>query len=239
MKLARFLTVLSLAALMLIAAIVPAAAQDVTANYPVNTITVTGTGSAAGAPDVAYLQLGVDTIDPDLKTAFTTTNDNINAVIEALVGAGIDRADIRTVGFNIYQDRQPMGADGTEFSIRYSVSNLLRVTVRDIATVADVINVGIESGANALYGLEFSINDRAALESEARASAMDDAKARAAELAQLAGVELGNIVIVSETTGGGFPQFDLANGRAGGGAAIEPGQLSVNISLNVTFQISR
>jgi uncharacterized protein YggE len=71
---------------------------------------------------------------------------------------------------------------------------------------------------------------------------MEDAQARAAELAALAGAELGDILIINENYNGGFTAFDVMNmsvGMGGGSAPIEPGQLSVTNTLTVTYRLHR
>src|SRR5690606_27828043 len=96
------------------------------------------------------------------------------------------------------------------------------------------------AGVNQLYGLQFGIDNRDELESSARSSAFDDARARAEELASLAGLTLGSVVRVSEYSGNASP-FDVMNladsgmGRGGGGAVVEPGNLSVSVTIEVTF----
>jgi len=117
----------------------------------------------------------------------------------------------------------------------------VRVTVRDIENVPAVLNAAIDAGATNIYGLNFAIEDSDALASEARAEALDDARQRAGELAGLAEVELGDIISIVEIQGG-FDPFNQTALEArglggGGGAAIEPGQLSVNVQLRVTFRI--
>jgi len=220
--------------------VLPVLAQTPATAGAASTITVTGSGDANGAPDVANLTLGVEVIDSDIKVAFAGANDQIAVVIQALVSAGVDEKDIRTSGLNIYQEQQPMGPDAAAMQSRYHVSNQVLVTVRDITKVADVINAAVAAGANNLYGLDFSINDHAALETTAREEAFKDAQARAGELAKLAGVELGEVQAIIEISGGGFyPPMAREGAMGGGGAAIQPGQLSVNVQLQVTFAINR
>jgi uncharacterized protein YggE len=224
---------------------VPAMAQEDPTNpnpAPVvpGTITVTGMGEASGAPDVANLTLGVQIVDADIKAAFAGANAQIEQVIDAIVAVGVAESDIRTSGLNIYQEQQPMGPEsGATTASRYYVSNQVLVTVRDITKVADVINAAVEAGANNLYGLDFSIDDHAALETTAREDAFADAQERATALATLAGVTLGEVQSITEMNNGGFfpPTADRAMG--GGGAAIQPGQLQVNVQLQVTFGINR
>ena len=223
--------------------------------YPVDTITVTGTGSAAGTPDTATVEIGVETRNPDVSLAFDENNATVDAVISTLIEAGIAQEDIRTVSLGVYMERFPMGMGmpvpelygeegATEPEATYVVHNLVRVVVRDISLVGDVISAAVDAGANNVYGLNFGIEDQTELEREARIEAMADAEARAAELAQLAGAELGQILVISESWGGAGP-FDLYNmaemgmGGGGGAASIEPGQLSVMVQVQVTFRINR
>ncbi|MFW5691713.1 MAG: SIMPL domain-containing protein [Chloroflexota bacterium] len=239
-----------LTAVMLAVFALPAAAQEGSSDsYPVNTITVVGSGSASGAPDIATIEIGVETMNPDIAVAFEDTNTTIDQIITTLVDAGIAREDIRTVSLNVYQDRSgvpgPMesGPAGQQQSVNYVVSNQIRVVVRDINNVADVVNTAVSAGATNIYGLNFGIDDTDALESEARSAAIEDARARASELAELAGVTLGDIVIINEAGGGNFGPMDarslpMAEAGFGGGAAIEPGQLSVAVQLQVTFRIN-
>ncbi|MCA9915717.1 MAG: SIMPL domain-containing protein [Anaerolineae bacterium] len=227
---------------LLVLAVMPTMAQQPTTP---NTITVTGIGSASGAPDIANLEIGVETTNADLAVAYDQTNERIDTVINALVEAGVAREDIRTVGLNVYQDRyggpNPQISEDGNPTPMYFVSNNIRVTVRDIANVPTVLNAAIDAGANNIYGLNFGIEDTDALASEARAAALADARQKAQELAGLAEVQLGSIVNIVETSGGFDPYNQFAMESAGlgggGGATVEPGQLSVNVQLQVTFSI--
>ncbi len=230
-----------------------ASAQDGASDYPVDTITVTGNGSASGAPDLARMEVGVETINADISAAFSQTNDTLQAVIDAVVEQGVAREDIRTTGLSVFA-RESFGAPMMEPATsgmaqespqrEYSVHNRVRIVVRDLDNLEAVITAAIGAGANTVFGPDFGFDSRDALETTAREDAMADARARAEELAGLAGVELGDIIIVNETNGG-FNPFETQNfaasdgGFGGGGAVIEPGQLSVSVQLQVTFRISR
>ncbi|MCU0512950.1 MAG: SIMPL domain-containing protein [Anaerolineae bacterium] len=232
----KYVTILiiSIAALSLVAA--PALAQS---PAPAGrTITVTGNGSAAGVPDTANVTLGVEVADASIQTAFAQTNERIASVIAAVVAAGVPAENIQTAGLSIYQEMlpSPMG-DGSTGDTRYRVSNQVQVTVRDVNLVAGVINAAVEAGANSLYGLDFVIRDSAAQEQQAREQAFQDARARATALAALAGVSLGDVVSITEVSGGYFGPNNQALG--GSGAVIQPGLRQVALSLQVTFAIGQ
>lgn len=224
----------------------PLAAQEAApmpSDFPTNTITVTGMGTVLGRPDIANLELGVEISGPDVAATFTEVNTTIDAVIAAVVAAGVAAEDIQTTGLDIFTEGMFGPMDGQTAQERtYRVSNRIRVTVRDIAAVGAVVNAAVSAGANSLFGLTFGIDDRATLESQARAAAMEDARARATELAALAGGTLGEVIIIDDGTGDYFTGYAAMSNRAeglGGGASIEPGSLSVSASLRVTFRLLR
>jgi len=216
-------------------------AQNVVGTAPVNSITVSGSGEASGTPDVAYVNLGVDTTDSDVGQAVENANQQIATIIAAIAETGVDEQDIQTTNFYVYpEDRYDQSGQPTGERI-YRVQNLLNVTVRDIGNVGAVIDAGLSAGANSVNGLTFGIDDTADLEQEARVNAVEDARQRAQQLAEAFGVTVGEPIIISEVTGGMFPPpvpylaQDAAIG--GAGAQITPGQLQVTVQVNVTFAL--
>lgn len=217
-------------------------AQDTT-NLPSNSITVTGFGQAYGSPDIAYVNLGVQTANEDVVVAFNEANAKMQQLIDALKEFGIAERDLQTTGLYMYTDTpfDPATNMPSETPI-YRVTNSLSVTVRDVAQVGEVINLGVSSGANSINGLTFGLADPSAMEQEARTDAVENARARAQQLADLVGKTLGEPTIVVETFGNAIPfatNFDRAqSGGLGGAAPVEQGQLSVTVNVQVTFSVS-
>jgi uncharacterized protein YggE len=245
----KFATAFFVLVAMLALFAMPIAAQET--DDSMRTITVTGTGTATGSPDIANIEIGVEVRDPNVSTAFSQANASMDAVIAAVTEAGVAPEDVRTINLSVYQERMPStmemapnssGPAQPAFDSTFVVSNMARITVRNIDNVGTVIDAAVNAGATNIFGLTFGIDNRDELDSLARADAMDDARARAEELAALAGAELGEVMMIQEGYGGGSP-FDLVNISAaemgrGGGASIEPGQLSVQTQLTVTFRIT-
>jgi uncharacterized protein YggE len=105
--------------------------------------------------------------------------------------------------------------------------------------VGDVLDGAVSAGANSVYGVSFEVEDTSKLEASAREKAIADANARAASLAQLAGVSVGQVLTISEVVGGPGPlvlERAVALG-AGGGTPIQPGEFEVNVSVQVTYAI--
>lgn len=237
--------VMSWKSLMIVAVLVGLAAaftgSAVAQEAPPQSLTVSGFGQAFGAPDIAHVQMGVQVTNEDVLAAFDDANTRMQAVLDALREAGVEDRDLQTTGLYMYQESifDPQTGAPSDNSL-YRVGNTVNVTVRDITQVSAIINAGVEAGANNINSLTFGIADQTELEDEARAAAVEDARARAQKLADLAGVTLGSPTIIIEENLIGIP-LPLAADRAFGGAAsvpVEEGQLSVNLTVRVTFSIS-
>jgi uncharacterized protein YggE len=118
----------------------------------------------------------------------------------------------------------------------YHVTNQVDVIVRDVNQLGDVLDQSVAAGANNIYGVNFSVEDTAKLETDARAKAVENAKARAQELAQLNGLQLGEVLSVSEVIGGSaFPMDYGGKGMGGGGTPVQPGELEMSLSIQITY----
>ena len=215
----------------------PAAQSGSTVNA--GGVTVVGQGTAYGQPDQATVVVGVESFAATVAEATTQNQTTLDNVMAALAAAGIAAEDIQTTNYSLFAE-QTYGENGPTGIAGYRVSNQVNVKIRDIALVGDVLAAVTEAGANAIYGVNFSVADPAALEAEARALAMQDAANRAASLAELGNVALGDITVISEVVG--TPVMPLSGGYAMEQAAsaapgISPGQLSYQVQVQVTYSI--
>ncbi|KAA3661007.1 MAG: DUF541 domain-containing protein, partial [Chloroflexi bacterium] len=172
-----------------------AVSQATTANQSNNAgITVIGTGKTFGQPDRANVTVGVDTFAKEVSAVTSENESTIQAIITAMKGQGIAPEDIQTSNYSLWAE-QLYGENGPEGIAGYRVSNQVNITIRDITTVGDILTAAIESGANNIYGVYFSVSEPAALEAKARELAIANARARAESLAALSGVSLGDVRI--------------------------------------------
>lgn len=205
-------------------------------------ITVTGSGKAAGAPDIATITVGVQTEAVSVQQAVSDNQKAMNALLVSLKALGIADKDMTTSNYNVSTNGSPKpvepGGANTPSAVTYQVSNQVLVTVRDISKLGDVLDKSVAAGANTIYGVNFAISDPSKLQAAAEADAVQDAKNRAENLAKLEGVTLGSLVSVSESYGSPSPYLP-ANAYAigGGGTPIQPGQMDVTVSLVVTYSI--
>jgi hypothetical protein len=206
-------------------------------------ITVVGVGKASGAPDVANISVGVETQADTVQQAVADNKAKMTQLLDALKALGIADKDIQTSNYGVYTERQPVPSSegkGATGPTTYHVNNQVNVTVRDVNKLGDVLDKAVAAGANNIYGISFSVDDTTRLQADARAKAVADARTRAESLAKLAGVTLGDVVSVSEVIGSSVPMYDApraAMGLGGGGTPVQPGELEVSTSVQVTFAI--
>jgi uncharacterized protein YggE len=209
------------------------------AQPPLRTISVTGLGEVSLSPDIAFIYLGVHTEDASASEAVAANNTQTQEVIEALQNFGIDAKDIRTTNFSIWPS-QNYGPDGLPLDTRYVVDNTVYVTVRDLTMLGELLDVVIGAGVNTVNSITFDVADKQESLKEARAAAIQDAQERARELADAAGVELGQVQSISFYDSVPYPIFD---GKGGGGGAMEaavpiqPGQLTLTVTVSMAYEI--
>ena len=208
------------------------------------TITVSGEGQVSARPDIAVVRIGVET---EADTATAALDDNsmrMSGVISATLDAGVNREDVQTQGLSlrpIYQrpDPGPEDEEGPPELVGYRAHNVVAVTVRDLDQLGALLDAAVEAGGNTIQGIRFEISDNEALRSEAREAAMNDAIAKAEQLTDLAGAELGEVLTIEEI-GGDAPspvRFEEAEQAAGAAVPVEPGQQEISVSLRITWRI--
>lgn len=203
-------------------------------------VSVGGTGSVFGEPDIALVTLGVEAEADTVGKARSEAAETMDAMLEALKSGGVADEDIQTAHFSV----QPQFdfVDGRQELRGFSVSNIVTVKVRNIDDTGSLLDDAIEAGGDLarVDSLRFTIDDPSALEDEARRLAMAEAKAKAETLAEAGGVSLGSPLSISE--GGGvvplpFAGADFALADEAARSPIEVGQLEVLVNVQVVYEL--
>ena len=182
---------------LLAAAAVPASADDRRlAERPLPVLRVDGTGETAAAPDMAVVTFGVLREAATAREALDANSEAMAAVVDAIRKEGIEARDIQTSGFSISpRYTQPPDSGRIEGEAPriagYSVFNNLTVRVRNLAQIGAILDRAVSLGVNSGGDIRFTNSDTAKILAEARKAAVKDAMARAATLAEAAGVKIG------------------------------------------------
>jgi hypothetical protein len=142
----------------------PARAQDL--GY---SITVSGVGTAAVAPDIATVELGVEVVNTSLARGLDEANTIITQIGKILTSFSVAPTDVQTNLFTVTPvDRvDTRGPTGT-FIYRLRITQ--RVTIRDLAQTGNILNGAVRAGANVVANLNYGINNIGPAEQRARAA---------------------------------------------------------------------
>jgi len=206
------------------------------------TISVNGIGMASAPPDVAEVQLGVETIKTDASVAISENTERMTAVMDVIKGMNVEDKDVQTVNYSMWieevydKEGQPTG------EIRYHVVNQVRIKLRDLTKTGELLQAALEAGANNVGGISFSVADPAALQREARDQAIANARAKAEQLAAGLGAHVGPLRQVSEFGGVVVPSevrtVEKAVVVGGGPVPVSGGEFSITVEIQVVFDIA-
>ena len=210
---------------------------------PQRSLNVSGTGLVYLTPDIAYINIGVHTELATASEAVAATNAETQKVVDALKKAGVAAKDVRTSNFSIWPNTQYDPQTNTKLGTTYVVDNTVYVTVRKLDDLGDILDAAVKAGANNVNSIQFDLADKTAAIKEARDQAVKDARTQAQELAQAAGVTLGNLQMINFNDNVPAPLMQAYGKGGGGGAAeavavpINPGTMTLTVNVNLTYEI--
>ncbi|HKS25612.1 MAG TPA: SIMPL domain-containing protein [Thermoanaerobaculia bacterium] len=221
---------------------IAAAAFAQTAQPMPESVSVSGTGRVTLVPDRFTFTVGVQTSAPTVDAAVNENNERVARVIAALKAAGGKAEEIQTSGFSIYP-QQDFSQGQLPRLLGYQVNNSVTVRKKEIASASKLLQVAIAAGVNTASGLNFEVSDPTRGRDQGLKAAFDDARAKAALLAQAAGRTLGRALHITE---GGEPvpppRPMMARGVMAAQAAVsevpvESGTQELTFTLSVIFEL--
>lgn len=232
-------------------------------------LTVVGTGRAVAEPDIAIANVGVEVRDANPQRAVELNNKQMSLLVANLKAMGVQDADLQTNNFSISYERpptdyradaRPRAAGATQAPDSktasepnqpsppeqpiaqgwFVVNNTLRIKVRDLNRLGEVLTAATAAGANSIWGVDLQLDKPEPLLFQARDEAIEDALNKAQRLAQRSGVRLGRIISIEEQGAGSpgpQPAGMLFARDAKSSVPIETGSLELNASVIVRFAL--
>lgn len=205
-----------------------------------NLFAASGTGKAAAIPNTAQLSLGVSKTAKTITDAQNQANGVINRLTADLKTLGILETDIKTTNYSVYPNYDYTA--GRQTANGYTVSQNLEVKVKQIDKANSAIDVATSDGANMVGGISFILDDQTkkVLEEKARKEAVANAKEKAQNLANAAGIKLGRIVDVQESGSTPQPIYMQAminrEGEPDQKTNLTPGENTIQITITLSFE---
>lgn len=177
---------------------IAASAQTIQVNQTNRTIAVTVTDKATEMADIATVHIGFQAFAPDSDSAYADGSRISNAIIDALHKAGIPDKDIESENQNLRQNFQfdEKESEAEHAQRRFVLSQTWKVKA-SAADAAKVLHIAVEAGANNSGQIDWDVKDRAALEAQAAAKALQHAHAVAEQMAKGLNAHLGALLYAS------------------------------------------
>ncbi len=206
-------------------------------------ISVSGTGRVTAPPDMAIISLSVESVDKNADAAIHDNNVRSAAVIEAAKRLGVEEEEIQTTDYRLWIEERRDENGWATGERRYHVVHSLTVRLHEIEKAGQLLGDLIAAGANNIDDIRFGIADPTALAEQARREAVANAKAKAETMAEALGVELGDVLYLSES--GYEPPIYRALPMMATDKAFEEevpvatGSFAVEVKVNILFGIQQ
>jgi uncharacterized protein YggE len=211
-------------------------------------IWVIGEGEVTVRPDLAVLQLGVESVAANVADAYAGANEamaDFNVVIA-------DDADLQTGSFSISQLTR-YSDDGSVTITGYRVSNTVTAKIRTEpfesmtldAKVSSLLDAAVKAGGDSIriQGLSFTVEDPSVYYDEAREMALANAQEKAEQIATSAGLKLGEATYIAENSS--YYPYSPDYGMAipapvvitESGSFFSPGETTITVTMQVAYSI--
>lgn len=212
---------------------------------PAKTITLSAEGKITVVPDVAIISFSVISEGDNPELLAKDSDQKMSSVIEFVKSKGIDSKDIKTTNYSLIPRYETDKKTRRTFISGYSLTQTVRLKIRDLKKIAEIMGGLVPLGINQIEGPNFIIDNPEKFLREARADAFSKIEAKAKEISAETKVKLGQIVNIYEYLGGSspIPYYRSSESQLTGGAlktyfpTIEPGSEELKVQLNVTYAL--
>lgn len=198
-----------------------------------NIMILSGQGEVFTDPNLAIIRLGVQTTGDNLATTQMDNARTSQAVLNTFKQMGI--TDIKTYQYLI--EKIYDYENGDRIDKGYAVRNIFEIRFSNLDEVGLVIDSAVNNGANVVEFISFDVSNSEVLYQQALNLAVLNAIQKAESISKQFGLPLNLIptrIVENTFTAVPFPQFDQTRERAFA-TPIEPGQKSINASVQVEF----
>ncbi|MGA1390097.1 MAG: SIMPL domain-containing protein [Ilumatobacteraceae bacterium] len=218
---------------------------DTYTGVPVGTdgVTVQGTGSVKVVPDGVAFSFSVTIVADSTQSAVASVASAADEARSALLDAGVDEEDIATQSVSVYPEYTYSG-DGTQTLKGYRATQNFAVTLRDTDRAGEKVDAVVEAAGDAVQinSVTPVLIDTTDASNDAREKAIDNAKDKAEDYADLLDVDLGDVLVVTEVSApsGVTPILARDSGMVEGGAKtqIDLGVQEVSVTVEVRWALS-
>lgn len=211
-----------------------------------NTIAVSGMAEQEVAPDMAYVDVGINVRADDAETARTQEAQIASQIRRALLGLAITDNDLQNTGYYLYQEYK-VDRNGVRTADKYVLDSSIKVTVKDLDKLSQVIDNVAEAGATNISNITYALSTQNIIQRQLLATAVENARDKAAVVANAGSRTLGSMLSadINSFDGGtivayGANKLRSTTNLAEDGAAtkLSPGKIKLNVRVQVVFSLN-
>ena len=211
--------------------------------FHATTLNLSAVGETRIAPDMASINLGVNTEASTSAKALAANAAQMTKVMTALRAVGIEAKDIQTSNLSLnaqydYVQNLPPTLRG------YQAANQVTIIVHDLSKLGQAVDATVGAGANQVNGISFGVSDPSAAENAARQKAVKALLAKANLYAAASGYKVARLITMSE--GGGYsppqpmPMMAMARmDKSADSTPVSAGELSVRVDVTAAYELTR
>lgn len=198
---------------------------------------------------MAVVSVGVLREAETAREALNLNNQAMGAVLAAMKDTGIEERDLQTSGFSIqpryfYPKRKSNGEQPAPKITGYVVNNNLTIRIRVLEETGLILDRVVTLGVNTGGNIQFTNSDTDSLLKKARADAVRNALEKAQTLTSAAGVGLGKISSINESSRAPRP-IGVAQARSlavqedAGNVPIASGENEYRVTVQISWEIDQ
>jgi len=211
-----------------------------------NTIAVSGMAEQDIAPDMAYIDVGINVRADDAETARTQEAQIASQIRRALLGLAITDNDLQNTSYYLYQEYK-VDRNGVRTADKYVLDSSIKVTVKDLDKLSQVIDNVVEAGATNISNITYALSTQNIIQRQLLATAVENARDNAAVVANAGSRTLGNMLSadINSFDGGTIVAYGANKLRSttnlaedGVATKLSPGKIKLNARVQVVFSLN-
>lgn len=211
-----------------------------------NTIAVSGMAEQEVAPDMAYIDVGINVRAYDAETARTQEAQIASQIRRALLGLAITDNDLQNTSYYLYQEYK-VDRSGVRTADKYVLDSSIKVTVKDLDKLSQVIDNVVEAGATNISNITYALSTQNIIQRQLLATAVENARDKAAVVANAGSRSLGNMLSadINSFDGGTIVAYGANKLRSttniaedGVATKLSPGKIKLNARVQVVFSLN-
>ena len=211
-----------------------------------NTIAVSGMAEQEVAPDMAYIDVGINVRADDAETARTQEAQIASQIRRALLGLAITDNDLQNTSYYLYQEYK-VDRSGVRTADKYVLDSSIKVTVKDLDKLSQVIDNVVEAGATNISNITYALSTQNIIQRQLLATAVENARDKAAVVANAGSRTIGNMLSadINSFDGGTIVAYGANKLRSttnlaedGVATKLSPGKIKLNARVQVVFSLN-